>query len=102
MKDATKLVFQSGDQIRMTRLAESFPALAGKPGVFPWDPDELDGWASSVASSGERHAAAFVLGVWNKYAEFKVGRFDLHKSMACWDPGNLRALVAWIQAPFFP
>jgi hypothetical protein len=34
-------------QERIEQLAHSFPSLREAPGVSPWDPELLDGWATS-------------------------------------------------------
>lgn len=87
---------------RMSEIAESFSVLRGKPGVRPWNPNKLDQWALDVASSSEAHAARFVLGVWNAYADFKSGRFDLHAALNTWDESQRRALAAFLLDPYWP
>ena len=56
---------------------------------------------SAAATSGSRHAARFVLGVWNSSAVFACGQFDLHKAMATWDDGHRKAFLAWAKDPWW-
>lgn len=56
---------ESKTKTRIVALARTFPTLQTGP-LEPWDADKLDAWASGAAgTSGSRHAAAFVLSVWN-------------------------------------
>lgn len=88
---------------RMTALAETFPALRGKPGVRPWDPVALDrAAAKGTWSEAVTDCARFVLAVWNDDAPWKVGRFDLMRAVARWDRDNRAAAVAWLSAPWWP
>lgn len=87
---------------RMSVFAETFPCLRNKPGVLPWNPQKLQRWASTVASSGERHCARFVLNVWNPYHKWRLGKFLLVEAMNVLDSGNREAMVRWIQNPWFP
>ena len=51
----------------MTRLAESFPSLRGRgagDGIRPWNSLRLEE-VSKPWSMGQKHAADFLLGVWN-------------------------------------
>jgi hypothetical protein len=87
---------------RMSRLAESFPALRGMPGVRPWDQDRL---ARNVPgrSHGEQCAARFVLGVWSGDGRYpEVEPFDFFEAMCVWDAENRSAVAAWMRAPFWP
>ncbi len=88
---------------RMSDLAESFPALRGKPGVTPWEPELIARW-SRVASHGEACAARFVLAVWVGFGRPYPGtkRFDLMEAMGVWDEENKAACAAWIKEPFWP
>jgi hypothetical protein len=90
-----------GEEGRWAKLVRAFPCLRGKPGVDPWDAELLDEWATK-ASSGERLCAAFVLNVWNGYATWKVGEFDLVKAGGVLDNDNLAAIASWVQHPWFP
>lgn len=84
----------------MSQLAESFPGLRRKTGVRPWDPELLDDWASSVASTTETQLAAFVLEVWNMHHPWKCGPFRFVKAMAYFDEGNRRPILAWAEKPW--
>lgn len=92
---------QLDDRARMTSLAKQFPVLENAPGVNDWNPIRLDEWATTVASSGERHAAAFILHVWNCHHEWQVGRFDVMYALSTWDGGNRRPFVEWAKNPFW-
>lgn len=85
---------------RMSQLAESFPALRGKPGVRPWEPGVLNRWIG-MASSGEQHCARFVLYVWDQYYHWRGGRFDLIEACNVLDDMNRAAIIAWLRAPWF-
>jgi hypothetical protein len=87
---------------RIAELARTFPSLAGAPGVKPWEPETLDSWAATVASSGERHAARFILAVWDPGYVWDCGRFDLMEALAAWDEAHRRALLAWAAEPWWP
>jgi hypothetical protein len=89
---------------RMSRLAESFPALSrgNVPGVRPWNPKAL-AKAMGVLSHGEACAVRFVLGVWTGTGKYPgVRPFDLFEAMGVWDSDQVEAAVAWMQAPFWP
>ena len=88
---------------RIIQLAASFPCLQRAPGVAGglWDAVALDRWATSDASSGERHSARFVLGVWNSYDEWRSGKFDLFDAMDVWDHENRQAFQRWVADPWF-
>ncbi len=86
-------------------LIRSFPCL--KPKLHRWNPASFDaddfhemirGWSSS-----ERHAAYFVLTVWNPgYARDRSWTFDVVESMSSLDPANRAPILAWISRPFYP
>ncbi|HVK70365.1 MAG TPA: hypothetical protein VM694_38190 [Polyangium sp.] len=84
-------------------LALSFPTLHDAPGVNPWAPDRLAAWAKSSASSGGRHAAAFVLGVYSRTLPAMLGLpFDMHAAVETWDAEHLAAFQAWVADPWWP
>jgi hypothetical protein len=87
---------------KMAAFASQFPALRGKPGVHPWDAKKLQRWASTVASSGERHCAVFCLNVWNPYHKWRAGRFNLVDACGVLDAGNREPILKWIANPWFP
>lgn len=91
------------DSIRMTALCRSFPSLRHADGVEPWDAERFEWWVlSGVPGHGARCAGRFVLSVWNSYAEWTSGRFDVHEAIACWDDSHRRAFVAWVMHPWWP
>lgn len=80
---------------RMTDLAVTFPTLRGANGVNPWDADELAQWLRGpVPGSGAKHAACFVLSVWNPH-QFRVNSnqvreaLELPKEGDGWNPAPL-------------
>jgi hypothetical protein len=111
---------------QMTALAELFPCFRPAsgdrlPGIGPWDPAMLvealngGGYANSV-----RHAAMFLLSVWNRddwtvhglkvrkpgkdawKGDRRIGRFDFNDAWACWDQAHRAAALAWLLNPFWP
>lgn len=92
---------QTDNRARVTSLANQFYVLKNAPGVAPWDPAKLDEWASGAVSDGERHAAAFVLHVWNPYGQWHVGRFDVMAALSVWDEGNRRPFAEWAKNPYW-
>jgi hypothetical protein len=88
---------------RMTEIAERFHALRGAPGVRPFDPERLDAWAVTAATSeAMADCARFVLGVWNQSAPWRCGRFDAMRALGRWDAEHRAAFVAWARDPYFP
>ena len=88
---------------RMARLAFAFPSLRGAPGIEPWDPSILDHWADQQRrSSSERHAARFLLAVWDGFAEWRCGRFDAMAAVSVWDPVHRGAFLTWAAKPWNP
>lgn len=91
-----------GVDARIQELARTFPSLCEAPGVRgQWSANALDEWAATVASSGEKHSACFVLNVWNQYEEWQCGRFDLIGALTTWDAWHHQALMRWVSAPWF-
>lgn len=87
---------------RMTTVALRFPCLRAGPGVAPWNPCLLDTWACA-ASSGERHAVAFLLWVvWNPTGPWRVEPFNICDAWSVWDETHRDAALTWLQAPFHP
>ena len=86
-------------------LARSFPCL--KPKLHRWNPANFDadvfheiirGWSSS-----ERHAAYFILTVWNPgYARDRGWTFDVVEAVSSLDPVNRAPILAWISRPYYP
>lgn len=88
----------------MSDLCERFHVLDAEiPGVRPWDPVKLDRWLRTGpgCTSATRHAALFVLHVWNQ-GPWKAGAFDATKAIACWDGRNRAAFLSWAAAPWWP
>lgn len=95
----------------MSRLAEAFDVLEGRPGVRPWDIDQLHTHALlDGTSESTRHAIRFVLDVFNsqaidvldREADKELGHFRSVEALAGWDAGNRAAFVAWASAPWWP
>jgi len=88
---------------RMTALAVTFPTLEAAPGVDPWDPAALDTWATGGnPGSGARHAAHFLLSVWDPQRRWKSRGLHLHAALQTWDAAHRRAWQAWAAAPWWP
>lgn len=93
------------NQQRIYLLALSFPSLSSATDapLKGWDPIRLAEWAARPhLSEGARHAARFVLSVWDPFTEWAAGRFDIHEAMKTWDDGNLQAFREWIDDPWWP
>ena len=98
-------------QDTMLALCETFPSLAAKMRISDrserlmyrgWDPDELDAYAVGPAStSGLRHAARFVLAVWNSRGEWKCGTFNAVEALQCWDRDHRDAFQRWVLDPWW-
>lgn len=85
-------------------LIRSFPCFADRIDVTPetWDTDILSDQLG-VFSSGERHAALFILCVWNPgYAESQGWKFDVLEAMGVWDLRHRAAFLNWAQNPYWP
>lgn len=85
-------------------LIGTFPCLRHRLRFTPesWDADDL-GKMLGVLSTGERHAALFILCVWNPgYAKGEGWRFDALDAMGNWDSGNRKAFINWAQNPYWP
>lgn len=87
---------------RMTELAMRFPCMKGAIGISPWQPFELNRWAVSGASHGERVTASFLLAVWDSSAEWEVGRFDLMEALNVWSPSHRMPFLRWASDPWWP
>ncbi len=86
---------------RMLSLVNSFPTLRGK--FSRWDALAFSDWSmSGEPSSGMKHAARFILEVWNPYDEWPCGRFDWMRAIGVWDDGHRQAFIAYLQDPFYP
>ncbi len=89
----------ASDVERIQALARSFPSIDDHPAVVRWNPVALDEWASTVASTGERLAAGFVLRVWNCGHEWATP-FDVFDAIQRWDANHVAAFQAWAAHPF--
>lgn len=102
----TSLLHNAAGRRRMVDLALSFPTLRNAPladkyGEF--DARYFARWADrTLYSSGARHAARFVLMVFNSSTRWKIGRFDLSHAMQTWDGAHREAFVAWAKDPWWP
>lgn len=106
------------DRNRMADLARSFPELARRAPIEPFEPDTLDRWACSGAPGHAGSCAArFVLSVWtgdtgaldihrkratDRVWPWKCRRFELHEALACWDDEHRAAFLAWARNPWWP
>lgn len=94
------------NRAQMTALAESFPSLRGRAGVRPWDPDVFTApRAFGVLSSAGKHAARFVVSVWNSDRRVwprRLGVFNVRDAFGTWDDDHRAAFTAWCSSPFFP
>lgn len=79
---------------KLTELLQTFPSL--KDAVF-----DLDGLAARAekASSGERHAIAFVARVFNAHAKAGIPDFDAIAALSVWDREHRAAFLAWAADP---
>jgi len=98
----TKEARQSANAERLSQLAESFPSLAGQPGVRPWDADKLFHVAMHGRSRGQRLAALFCLQVWNtdEATRYTKEAFNLIEAVRTWDVADVDALRMWLDNPF--
>ena len=97
--------------VRIARLARSFPSLICAPEIFDpaHDLPKLDHWAANQRidanlSFAERQAracaAAFVLAVWDQWSAWDVGPFNLIHAMKWWFDGDKKAFCAWCADPW--
>lgn len=88
---------------RMTRLAETFPTLRGKPGVDPWEPAKLRSLVmSGKLGHGAVCAAQFVLELWSRPNTPEGVGFNVYEALGIWDPAHRAAFAAWAQEPWWP
>ena len=101
--------------LKTRRLLMTFPSLrdkvmdgqlglsCGSPTRVPaWSAREVERFACSPAAhDAARHAAAFVLSVWNPLHEYAFGLFSIHPSLKCWDDQHRHAFLAWVQDPWW-
>ncbi len=74
-----------------------------------WDPEALY-LEARRCTEAERHAARFVLGVWNTdvipYLDdskigYELGQLNIINAMAQWDDYHRAAFLAWANEPWF-
>jgi len=102
----------------MDALASLFPSMRELAACSPFNALELVKWLNGPApTSGSRHAAMFLLNVWNPDTNWcrerfddgtklrgkpDAGRFNLGRAMSAWDVEHRAACLAWMEAPFWP
>lgn len=79
---------------KIVLIAESFPSLAKAEGVWPWNPNRLDLWASELGRVDDAvHSARFLLRLWNADCDWECGRFDAQSAIRIWDRIHRRAFL---------
>jgi len=119
---ATKEKWGEGSSQRMVRLSHAFPTLPGVPGTDPWNAMHLLEWlcTSGAVTTGGKHAARFVLQVWNPSTDWgalamkpaadeglglkdvELAPFNVVEALAVWDSDHDRAFREWCELPFWP
>ena len=86
---------------KMSRLAERFRSLRGKPGVRPWVPGRLDehGQGPGVTPR-DLHAIRFVLHVWNHSTRWRSGAFNLGLALSAWSDRERDVFSQWAGDPW--
>ena len=81
-------------------LWRTFPSLADTtPDGWEWNALEVKRRLGKM-STGQRHAASFVLAVWNPPL-FAKG-FEFTEAMRHWDRAHVTACVEWMLNPWWP
>ena len=90
-------------EMRILELANGFKCLRRAPGIHGglWDAMALDDWASSGASSGEKHSVRFVLGVWDPSHKWQSGNFNIFDAIEVWDETHREPFLKWAREPWF-
>lgn len=98
----------TADQLRAAQyiitLAHTFPSLVhlASPDPEDWDVDNFMK-RFGVLSSGEKHAALFLVNVWNpSAAKAKGWIFDAIDAAVTWDTAHRRAFLQWFANPNLP
>ena len=74
--------------------AVQFPSLDNAPGIMPWNPNQLDIWASEVGRDKQTvHAARCILERWNSGFAWECGQFDPKVALEIWDKRHRRAFL---------
>lgn len=86
----------------MRKLAESFQCLRKAWRVSPFEPEELNRWAASGVSLGERLTASFILAVWDSSTAWEAGRFELMDALNVWPLDHRVPFIRWASDPWWP
>lgn len=79
---------------KIVLIADTFPSLAKAEGVWPWNPNRLDLWASELGRTAEAvHSARFLLRLWNAECDWECGRFNAQAAIRIWDRIHRRAFL---------
>lgn len=78
---------------RFDRIAEKFPSLASARFVTPIH--RFDALVAQLGGRAAKHAAAFVLHLFDDELEWNVGRFELRKALGAWDAEQREAFARW-------
>ena len=71
--------------------------------VRPFNAAALDKWSKAAGITRQaRHAARFVLSVWDSTNRWKAGPFNVHAALAAWDDEHREAFAAWAARPWWP
>lgn len=80
-------------------LASCFPSLREARGVSPWNPNQLDIWASEFGRDQNAfHAAKYLLALWNAHNGWECGPFDPKVAIEVWDRTHRRAFLESVAA----
>ena len=71
--------------------------------VKPFNAEALDKWSKAATiTRQQRHAARFVLSVWDSTNKWKAGPFNVHAALAAWDEDHAGAFAEWARRPWWP
>jgi hypothetical protein len=92
----------------ITDLARMLPELRHAPGLEPWEPESLHGWALNqeeggmVEEPGAMAATRFILSVWSgtREAPWDIGPFHL-VDLRDLCPTSRGIIAAWVTDPFW-
>ncbi len=86
---------------KMLELARAFPSLHDCP-LVRWDAATFDDWATDACDDdAARHAARFVLSLWNDAWPWRVGRFDVTRAVRKWDDEHRAVVIGWTREPWW-
>ena len=87
----------------MSEFALKFPVLRSAPGVRPWVPEYLVKWISGPAPCEEaRHAARFLLWLWDDKKDWGCPAFDVMAALQVWDKDHRTVFLEWANNPWWP